>query len=128
MAGRFVYLRLLRTSLVLGAIYDLVFAALMVLAPQLPARLLRVPLPGQPFYLWVMAVLLGMVATLYLLAAQDPRRYSGVVTVAIVGRLLGAAAFAVAALGSAALAGLWYCAGADAAFGVAHAVLRPRQA
>jgi len=75
-----------------------------------------------------MAVLLGMVATLYLLAAQDPRRYSGVVAVAIVGRLLGAAAFAVAALGSAALAGLWYCAGADAAFGVAHAVLRPRQA
>lgn len=128
MADRFVYLLLLRWSLVLGAIYDLAFAALMVLAPGVPARLLGVPLPGQPFYLWVMAVLLGMLATLYLLAARDPRRYSGVVVVAIAGRLAGAAAFAIAALGTAALAGLWWCAGADAAFGVAHAVLRPRQA
>src|ERR1700720_3650242 len=65
-------LALLRGSLALGALYDAAFAVLMVTAPRLPARLLRLPLPPLPeaaFYLWIMAVLLLMLATLYLLAA-----------------------------------------------------------
>jgi hypothetical protein len=125
-ADRLVYLRLLRGSLLLGALYDLVYAAAMVFAPQVPSRLLHVPLPGEPFYLWVMAVLLAMLATLYVAAAQDPRRYTAVVLVAIVGRLAGAAAFVVAALRPG-LGGLWVCAAGDAAFGVAHGVLVARQ-
>jgi hypothetical protein len=126
-ADRFVYLRLLRASLVLGALYDVLFALAMVFAPQVPARLLDLPLPGEPFYLWVLAVLLIMVATLYVVAAQDPRRYSAVVVVAIVGRLAGAAVFALAALGKPQLHGLWACAAGDAFFGVAHALCWARQ-
>jgi hypothetical protein len=126
-ADRLVYLRLLRASLLLGALYDLVFAAAMIFAPQVPSRLLRVPLPGEPFYLWVMAVLLAMLATLYIAAAHDPRRYTAVILVAIVGRLAGAAAFVVAAITRPGLGGLWACAAADAAFGLAHAVLVARQ-
>ena len=96
-ARRFRFLALLQASLVAGALYDLIYAFFMVVAPGLPARVLRLPLPGEPFYLWVMATLLGMLAVLYLLAARDPRRYSGVIPVAVAGRLLGALAFAVAA-------------------------------
>jgi hypothetical protein len=127
MTRRFVYLRLLRASLLLGALYDLAFALLMLLAPELPARLFALPLPGEPFYLWLIAVLLTMLAALYLKAAQDPRRYSGVVVVAAGGRCLGAAVFAAAAYGRSDLAGLWPLAGVDLAFGVAHGLLWSRQ-
>src|SRR5262245_44756051 len=77
-ARRFRFLTLLRASLLLGAVYDLGFAALMVAAPELPARWFDLPLPPLPrgaFYLWVMAVLLAMLACFYSLAARDTRRY-----------------------------------------------------
>ena len=123
MKNRFFYLHLLRTSLVLGALYDLGFAALMVLAPQVPSRLLSLPLPGERFYLSLLAVLLTMLALLYLVAAEDPRRYSAVVVVAAVGRCAGAVALGLGALGRPDLAGLWPLAAADLAFGVAHGLL-----
>jgi hypothetical protein len=97
-ARRFRFLALLQASLVAGAVYDLIFAVFMVVAPGLPTRILRLPLPGEAFYLWLMAILLGMLAALYLLAAHDPRRYSGVIVVAIAGRLCGALAFALAGI------------------------------
>jgi hypothetical protein len=95
----------------------------MVLAPQVPARLLSLPLPGERFYLHLVAILLSMLAVLYLAAAADPRRYTAVVLVAAAGRCAGAAAFALAAASRPDLAGLWPLAAADLAFGVAHAVL-----
>lgn len=122
MKDRFFYLRLLRVSLVLGALYDLGFAALMVAAPQVPARVFSLPLP-EHFYLWLTAVLLSMLAVLYLVAAEDPRRYSAVVVVASVGRCAGAVALGVAALRRPELGGLWPLAAADLAFGVVHGLL-----
>lgn len=119
---RFLYLRLLTVSLVLGALYDLGFAATMVLAPDLPARWLGLPMPGETFYLWLMAILLAMLAALYLLAAQDPRRYGGVIAVAIAGRFAGSLAFLLAAVGRPDLSGLYALAGADLVFAIAHAV------
>jgi hypothetical protein len=118
-AARFRLLTLLRASLVLGALYDLAFAAAMCFAPQLPARLLDLPLPPG-FYLYVLATLLSMLAALYLVAARDTRRYSAIVAVAIAGRLAGGILLLAAALGSG-LAGLYPLAGADLAFGLAHA-------
>lgn len=120
-AQRFRLLRLLRATLVAGALYDLGFAALMVVAPGVAAEWFGLPLPGERFYLWLIAVLLAMLAALYLMAARDPRRYSAVIAVAIVGRLAGAAAFTLAALGRPDLAALYPLAAADAAFGLAHA-------
>lgn len=127
MKNRFFYLRLLRASLVLGALYDLVFAALMVLAPQLPARLLQLPLPGERFYLSILAVLLTMLALLYLVAAEDPRRYSAVVVVAALGRCAGAVAFGASAFGRPDLQGLWPLAAVDLGFGLVHAFLWKQQ-
>ncbi|HVS01523.1 MAG TPA: hypothetical protein VMT16_02045 [Thermoanaerobaculia bacterium] len=117
---RFLYLRLLRASLVAGALYDLAFAAVMLLAPELPGRWLALPLPGEDFYLWLMAILLTMLALLYLKAAQDPRRYSAVIVLAIAGRAAGGVAFALAARQRPDLAGLWPLAAADLGFAVLH--------
>jgi hypothetical protein len=121
---RFRLLALLQGSLVAGALYDLAFAVLMATAPQVPARMLSLPLPPLPegrFYLWIIAVFLAMLATLYLAAARDPRRYSAVIAVAIGGRVLGAAVFAAAALAGSGLGGLLPLAAADFAFGAVHA-------
>lgn len=119
---RFRWLRLLRISLVAGAVYDLGFAVCMVWVPGLPATQLGLPLPGESFYLWIMAVFLTMLAVLYLSAAHDPRRYSAIIVVAIAGRFLGATAFTLAALRSPDLTGLYPLAAADALFGLLHAV------
>jgi hypothetical protein len=118
-ARRFRFLRLLRASLAAGAVYDLAFAALMVAAPNWLAAAFGLPLPPF-FYLWLIAVLLAMLAVAYLLAARDPRRYSGNLRLAIGGRLAGAAVLGLAASRDPALAGLWVVAAADAAFGLAH--------
>lgn len=121
---RFHLLALLRWSLVAGAVYDAAFAALMVVAPQVPARLFDLPLPPLPrgaFYLWVLATLLLMLAGLYLAAAYDPRRYSAIIAVAIAGRALGALVFAVAALRGPDLGGLLPLAAGDLAFSLVHA-------
>jgi hypothetical protein len=119
---RFLWLRLLRGGLVAGAIYDLGFAVLMVGAPELPARWFSLPLPGEAFYLWLIAALLLMLSTLYVAAARDPRRYSAIIAVAILGRGLGALVFALAAWGRPDLAGLWNLSAADLSFAVLHAV------
>jgi len=121
---RFHLLKLLRASLVAGALYDLGFAALMVAAPGVPARMLGLPLPPLPrgaFYLWILATLLAMLAMLYLAAAHDPRRYSAIIAVAIGGRLVGGVALATAALLGPDLRGLLPLAAADFAFGAVHA-------
>src|SRR5690349_22164707 len=123
LARRFLYLRLLTGSLVLGALYDLGFAVLMVAAPQVPARAFDLPLPPPKgmFYLWILAVLLTMLAVLYLVAARDPRRYSGIIAVAMGGRILGGLVLLAAALRAPGLPGLYPMATADLAFGLAHA-------
>jgi uncharacterized membrane protein YvlD (DUF360 family) len=114
----------LRVSLWLGAAYDAVFAVLMVAAPRPTARLLRLPLPPLPegaFYLWIMAVLLLMLASLYVIAARDLGRHGAIVAVAASGRILGGLALLAAAAGQPGLAGLYPLAAADLAFGLAHA-------
>jgi len=105
----------LRATLVFGALYDFVYAALMVLAPDLPERLLH-------FYLGVMAVFLIMLGSLYLFAARDPRRYVGVIVVATLGRLAGATVFVVAALRNPDLWGLYVLAGGDLLIALSHAL------
>jgi hypothetical protein len=123
-ARRFRLLTVLRASLIAGAAYDLFFALAMAAFPELPARILNLPLPPLPqgaFYLWILATLLFMLALLYLSAAHDPRRYSAIIAVAIVGRLVGALAFAAAAATGSGLSGLYPLAAADLLFGAVHA-------
>jgi hypothetical protein len=123
-ARRFHLLTLLRASLAAGAVYDFGFAVLMIAAPQVPARMLDLPLPPLPegrFYLWILGTLLTMLAALYLAAARDPRRYSAIIGIAIGGRALGALALGLAALTGDGLGGLIPLAVADLTFSVVHA-------
>lgn len=121
-ASHFRFLTLLRGSFLLGALYDAAFAALMLASPETPARLLHLPLAPM-FYLWITAVLLLMLAALYVLAARDTRRYSGIVAVGIGGRLLGGALLGLAARRDPTLSGLYPLAAADLGFGLVHAAL-----
>ncbi|MES1243671.1 MAG: hypothetical protein ABUT39_18840 [Acidobacteriota bacterium] len=121
-ARRFRFLTLLRVSLVLGALWDAAFALLLGFAPEPSARLFDLPLPPLPegaFYLWVLGVLLLMLAALYVIAARDPRRYSGILAVAVGGRILGGLVMLLAAARG--VSGLYPMAAADLAFGISHA-------
>ncbi|MEM1203356.1 MAG: hypothetical protein AAGN66_09035 [Acidobacteriota bacterium] len=116
------YLRWLKIGLVAGAIYDFVFAALMLLAPELPERLLGLRPPGDAYFLWLNAVFLTMLGCFYLYAAYDPLTYRGNVVVAIVGRFAGFVAMAWAAYSDPSLKGLYPLAFGDLFFSVAHGV------
>ncbi len=69
------------------------------------ARLLRLPLPDDLVYMRFNGVFLLMLAGAYVLPALHPRRYRGIVSVAVIGRFAG---FVY-------LGGVWY-AGAPATF------------
>ncbi|MEO1368887.1 MAG: hypothetical protein AAFX50_17055 [Acidobacteriota bacterium] len=116
------FLRWLKISLVAGAIYDLIFAAVIVAAPELPEKLLQVRPPGDSFYLWLIAIFLTMLAAFYFYAAYDPRAYSGNIRVAIVGRTAGFVAMCGAAVADPSLWGLYVLAAGDLLFAVAHAI------
>lgn len=131
-ARRFRLLGLLRTSLGLGAATDLAAAIGLLLAPVALERDLGLSPDASPLVgvlILLAALLLTMLAALDALAAHDPRRYSGIVLVAIVGRLAGAVLFCGLALGVWAwgiwvwsgLGGLWPLAAVEAALGLVHA-------
>ncbi|MEM8994748.1 MAG: hypothetical protein AAGF23_08140 [Acidobacteriota bacterium] len=116
------FLRWLKISLVAGAVYDLIFAVIIVAAPELPEKLLQVRPPGDPFYLWLIAVFLTMLAAFYFYAAYDPRAYSGNIRIAIVGRTAGFIAMCGAAVTDPTLWGLYVLAAGDLLFAVSHAI------
>jgi len=114
------YLSLLKLSLMAGAAYDVIFATAMLVFPAFAAGLLGLRLPGDPYYLWLIAVFLMMLAGFYLLAAYDPRAYSGNIVVGIVGRVLGFFAMLIGALLDPTLPGLYLLAFADLTFALLH--------
>jgi len=119
-------LRALSTTLVAGAVYDFVFAGLMLAAPGVLARLFALPLPGEAFYLRLIGVLLVIVGGAYLIAARDPGAQRPLVALAIAGRTAGFAALGLSALGRPQLAGLWLPAFGDLLFALLHAVTARR--
>ena len=114
-------LKLLRISLAIGGIYDLILAALLAVAAKPVFALLALPLPNEPFYLGLLVVLVAMVAALYLLAAYDPMAYAGNVLVAIGGRFSAGVMMAAMAFGRDDLTGLYLLAAVDLAFAFVHA-------
>ena len=110
----------LSRSLQAGAAYDAVFALLLVAFPGWISKTFRLPLPGERFYLWLIAVFLLSLAGFYILVARNPGRDREFVRLAIAIRLLGAAVIAAAALGRPDLRSLYAIAFVDLAFGLAH--------
>jgi hypothetical protein len=112
-------------SLCAGAAYDALFALLLVVYPVQIAGIFSLPLPGERFYLWLIALFLLSLGAFYLLIARDPRGLRVFVLLAIAVRLAGAAVIGAAAFGRPDLAGLWAIAAGDLLFGVAHLALAP---
>ncbi len=85
----------LRATLTAGIVYDLVFALVILIKPSLISSLFKIPQPQELIYLKLNAVFLVVLCMFYLLAVLKLEKYSGIVTVAIIARFLGAVYFAV---------------------------------
>ena len=109
-------------SMVLGAAYDMAFAVAILVLPEASSALLRIPLPADRLYFRFIAVFLLMLAAMYLLPAREPRRYQGVVLVAVAGRFVGFVYLAWA-WSAGAPPGFLGLACGDLAFAALHAVL-----
>lgn len=120
-ARRFRLLELLRGVLLLGAAFNAAVAVALLAFPRRFGETLGLQLPDGRVVLWLLAGLLVTSSALYLLAARDPRRYSGVIAALVAGRLLGAAALGGGAFTRPDPGQLWLLAAVDLAFAVAIA-------
>lgn len=107
-------------SLRAGAVYDALFALLLVVFPAQVAGAFRLPLPGERFYLWLIAVFLLSLGAFYILVARNPAGRRDFLRLAIAIRLAGAVVIAAASWGRPDLRGLWAIAAGDLLFGAAH--------
>lgn len=115
--------RQLRISLVAGSLYDAAFAVVNLLAPAACARLLGIALPEDEIYLRFTGVFLIILALFYMLPAIHPGRYLGNVTVAIIGRTLGAIFLFAAVMGWGRPSSFVLLGAGDLFFAALHAVL-----
>ncbi len=118
-ARRFRLLGFLRGVLLLGAAFNAGTAAALVGFPVPFGEIFGLHLPEGRVVLWLLAGLLTTLSLLYLLAARDPRRYSGVVLALIAGRVLGGVALGAGALVRPDPGQLWLLAAVDLAFAAA---------
>ncbi len=110
-------------SLRAGAAYDALFALVLVAFPQQIGSIFGLPLPGERFYLWLIALLLASLGAFYVLVARNPSGERDFLRLAVAIRLIGALVLGAAALGRPDLGGLWAIAAGDLLFGVAHLTL-----
>ncbi len=82
--------RRLRITMVAGSLYDIAFAAVNLIAPQLGSAIFEIPLPEEQVYLRFTGIFLIALALFYMLPAIHPGRYLGNVVAAILARTAGA--------------------------------------
>jgi hypothetical protein len=92
------FLKIVRVTMLMGAVYDLAFALPILVAPERLAALLGLPMPEQEIYLRFSSVFLAGLAVFYLMPVLHPGRYLGNVVAAWVVRTLGAVFLATAVL------------------------------
>jgi O-antigen/teichoic acid export membrane protein len=85
--------RILRVTMLAGAIYDFIFGVPILVFPAVLAPIINIEMPKEEIYLRLCGVFLIMVAFFYYLAFRDLERYLGNVAVAIIGRGIGACFF-----------------------------------
>jgi hypothetical protein len=88
--------RALALTMGFGAIFDFAFAAAILVVPHASSTLLGIPLPDDPFYLRLVAVLLVILGAVYLLPARAPERFHAIAPISASGRVLGFVLFALA--------------------------------
>ena len=97
-ARRFLALKLLRGTLVAGALYDAGLAALLLWRPGSAAALLGLSSAESPPVAALAALWLAMLAALGVAAARDIRRYSAIVAALICGRAAAAVILTTSAI------------------------------
>jgi hypothetical protein len=120
LARRFRLLKLLRGSLGAGGLYNLGLAAGLLVAPEALGGGPGPALPETELLAWLTGLLLTMLGILYFLAARDPRRYSGIILVAICSRVAGAVLFGTWAAARPELSSPWLLATAEGVLGATH--------
>jgi hypothetical protein len=105
-----------------GAAYDLCFAVAILFFTAPSAAILGLTVPADPVYLRLNGIFLLLLAGLYALPAAAPRRYSGVVIVAVAGRTLGFLYFALVWMAGAPTV-FMFLGAIDLLFGLTHALL-----
>jgi hypothetical protein len=119
-ARRFRLLTLLRTLLGTAGALFAVAAVLALAAPGVLARNVGAAFLSEPLAGWLFAALLAPLGGSFFLAARDPRRYSGVIILAVAALGLFAVALGAGALGPGG-GGLWLPAGTALALALATA-------
>lgn len=117
--------RAVALSMAAGAVYDLAFAASILVFTRPAAAMLGLEVPQDAVYLHLNGIFLVLLSGMYLLPARSPERYQGVVAVAAAGRALGFV-FLAAAWASGRPGAFLGLALGDLAFAVAHGVLLVR--
>lgn len=122
-ARRFRLLTLLRSLLGMAGALFLAVAVAALVAPGLLERNVGAPFGAEPLVSWLFAALLAPLGGSYFLAARDPRRYSGVIILAVVSLGLFAVALGAGALASGpqGVSELWLSAGTALALALATA-------
>lgn len=118
---------MLRISLVVGALHDLLLALFVLRILGLPDPVEALLAPAPSLLLHLTALLLAMLALLYLAGARDPRRYSAVIVVASLGRWLAAVALGLHGARHPELTVVWPLAMIQLVLGTTHAGLWVRQ-
>jgi hypothetical protein len=75
--------------LAIGAAYDLIFGVAILGFTRPAAALLGLPIPDDPFYLYLNGVFLLLLAAIYAAAAREPERYRAVAPISAGGRVVG---------------------------------------
>ena len=97
-ARRFLALKLLRGTLLAGALYDAALAALFLWRPEAATRQLGLAASESPPLAALVALWLAMLAGLGAAAARDIRRYSAIVAALLCGRAAAAVILATGGL------------------------------
>ena len=97
-ARRFHLLRLLRGLLGLAGALWLAVAVATLVTPGALARLFGVPFRAEPVSGWLFAAFLAPFGGLCVLAARDPRRYSGAILLILATQLLAALSLGIGAV------------------------------
>lgn len=81
-----------------AAIYNFVWGAVAVLAPDAIFRLLNIPAPTDTALWQCIGMMVGVYALGYWLAARDPRRYGAFILIGLLGKVFGPLGFLMAAI------------------------------
>lgn len=114
----------MRHALIAAGVYNLLWGAFAVIAPNAIFRWLEMPLPNYPQFWQCIGMIVGVYGVGYIIAAFDPVRHWPIVLVGLLGKILGPLGMAEALWSGALPWGFaWNCVGNDLIWWVPFALI-----